>query len=75
MSYHTEKLKGKRNQQGRSTASLAHVMGGQGDQPKHKDQGHDYVGQVLGSQGGRKSGSKGSCHKPLGGAMQQGGGR
>ena len=72
MSYHREKGKGKRDQQGRSVAKgLANEMQ-QGNHPKHADQGKDYVGKTM-TQGGRKSGSKGSACKGLGAVMQQGG--
>lgn len=71
MSYHIKKSKGLRSDSGRSTRSLARVMT-QGDQPKHPDQGGEYIGQVM-TQAGRKSGSKGTTHMALGGVMKQGG--
>ena len=67
------KIKGMRSEQGRSQRSLASVMT-QGDQPKVSQDEKAYVGQVMG-QGGRKAGSKGSCHKSLGAVMGQGGGK
>lgn len=75
MSYHIQNSRGKRDQQGRSVAkALGRVLGGQGDQPKKANQAHDYVGSVM-KNGGRKAGSKGSCHKTLGQSLGQAGGR
>jgi hypothetical protein len=74
MSYHMSKVKGLRNEQGRSSKSLASLMGSQGDQPKVSQNPREYVGKVMG-QPASKSGSKGSACKSLGSVMGQGGGK